>query len=364
MTSGPPGVTAGQDSITAADLDTFYRDLHDAHLQPLWKLGPDLLPSHPHPQAIPWVWRASETYPLAARAVRAVPVDRGGERRVLSLANPGLDGRPYAAGTLWAGLQCLGPAEVAPAHRHTPGAIRFVLTGTGVWTTVNGVRCDMSPGDLVLTPSWHWHDHTNSGAADMVWFDGLDLPLISFLDAVFYEPYPDYAQPVTGIPPADADTIAASYADGLAGPIGPDPSPLLTYRWADTDAALARLGLTHDQPMVTAEFINPKHGTSALPTLSCAMSRLLPGRSTLPLRRVGNAVFVVFRGAGHSVIEGLRIDWSAGDIFVVPSWAAAEHASGDGADLFVLADTPVLRALGLYREQALASPQQVHGTLP
>jgi len=364
MTSGPPRVTAGQDSIGTADPATSYRDLQDAHLRPLWTLGPDLLPTHPHPRAIPWIWRASETYPLAARAVRAVPVDRGGERRVLSLANPGLNGQPYAAGTLWAGLQCLGPGEVAPAHRHTPGAIRFVLTGTGVWTTVSGVRCDMRPGDLVLTPSWQWHDHTNSGEQNMVWFDGLDLPLISFLDAVFYEQYPDYAQPVTDTPPPDAATLAAGYADGAARQAGPDPSPLLTYRWADTDAALARLARSRDDAMVTAEFINPTNGTSALPTLSCAMSRLLPGRRTQPLRRVGNAVFVVFQGTGHSVIEGLRVDWSTGDIFVAPSWAATEHTSADGADLFVLADTPVLRALGLYREQTLAQPQHVHGILP
>jgi gentisate 1,2-dioxygenase len=291
-------------------------------------------------------------------------VDRGGERRVLSLANPGLNGQPHATGTLWAGLQCLGPGEVAPAHRHTPGAIRFVLTGTGVWTTVSGVRCDMSPGDLVLTPSWQWHDHTNSGEANMVWFDGLDLPMISFLDAVFYEPYPDYAQLVTDEPHPDADAAATSYADGMARQVGPDPSPLLTYRWADTDAALARLARERDQAMVTAEFINPKNGTSALPTLSCAMSRLLPGRSPQPLRRVGSAVFVVFRGAGHSVIDGVAIDWSAGDIFVVPSWAAAEHRSADGADLFVLSDAPVMRALGLYREQTLAEPQQVRRILP
>jgi gentisate 1,2-dioxygenase len=146
MTSGPPGVTAGQDSIATADLDAFYRDLADAHLRPLWQLGPDLLPSHPHPRALAWIWRATETFPLAARAIRAVPVDRGGERRVLSLANPGLDGQPFAAGTLWAGLQCLGLGEVAPAHRHTPGAIRFVLTGAGVWTTVNGRPVRHEPG--------------------------------------------------------------------------------------------------------------------------------------------------------------------------------------------------------------------------
>ncbi|MGH3305907.1 MAG: cupin domain-containing protein, partial [Streptosporangiaceae bacterium] len=299
MTSGPASATTGHEEVAAAKLDLFYRDLAAAHLHPLWAVARELLPSHPHPQAVPWVWRASETLPLAERAIKAVPVDRGGERRVLSLANPGLHGKPYAAGTLWAALQCLGPGETAPAHRHTPGAIRFVLTGTGVWTTVNGIRCDMSPGDLVLTPAWFWHDHTNGSDGNMVWFDGLDLPLIESLDAVFYEPYPDYTQPTVDRPPPDAATVAAGYTDCMPRQLGPVPSPLLTYRWADTDTALASLVAVGDQAMVTVEFINPETGTSALPTLSCAMCRLVPARRTQPLRRAGNAVFVAFRGAGH-----------------------------------------------------------------
>lgn len=361
MTVQPP------EAVAPAELDLFYRDLQAANLHPLWNIGRELLPVHPRPQAIPWVWRARTMHALAERAIKAVPVDRGGERRVLGLGNPGLDGKPYVAGTLWAGLQCLGPGETAPAHRHTPGAIRFVLEGNGVWTTVNGVRCDMNPGDLVLTPSWHWHDHTNSGDRNMIWFDGLDLPLIEAMDAVFYEAYPDYMQPVTGQhdqSAQDPGPAQAGYAEGMSRQVGPVSSPLLTYRWADTDAALARLVIERDQAMVSVEFINPLTGASALPTLSCAMHRLVPGRRTEPLRRAGNAVFVAFRGAGQTIVNGLAIDWSAGDIFVIPSWAAAEHWSPGGADLFALADTPVLRALGIYREETLAEPQLVRGTLP
>ena len=232
-------------AAASADLDSLYRDLRAAHLHPLWRIERNLLTEHPMPRAIPWVWRAADMYPLGERAIRAVPVNRGGERRVLSLGNPGLGGAPYAAGTLWGALQCLGPGETAPAHRHTPGAIRFVLTGTGVWTTINGDRCDMGPGDLVLTPSWYWHDHTNSGDRAMFWFDGLDLPMVEALDAVFYEQYPEHAQPAVGhnrSGQAFADDPARYTAPGThPGAAPPEPSPLLVYRWADTDAELARL---------------------------------------------------------------------------------------------------------------------------
>jgi gentisate 1,2-dioxygenase len=340
----------------SADSDSLYRDLRAAHLYPLWLIERDLLPEHPKPRAIPWIWRAADIYPLGERAIRAVPVDRGGERRVLSLGNPGLRGAPYAVGTLWGGLQCLGPGETAPAHRHTPGAIRFVLTGTGVWTTVNGDRCDMSPGDLVLTPSWFWHDHTNSADQNMFWFDGLDLPMVEALDALFYEQYPDLAQPAAehnGSERAFAGS-PARYSAGTAAALHPEPSPLLVYRWPDTDAELGRLALeSPEAAMVSTEFSNPVTGASVLPTLSCAMHRLARRRRTPGLRRTGNSILVVFRGSGSSTVGGSRLDWAEGDMFVIPSWATAAHWSDTGADLFELSDAPVLRALGLYREESV-----------
>ena len=342
-------------AAASADVDSLYRDLRAAHLYPLW-LERDVLTGHPKPRAIPWVWRAAQMYPLGERAIKAVPVDRGGERRVLSLGNPGLGGAPFAAGTLWGALQCLGPGETAPAHRHSPGAVRFVLTGAGVWTTVNGDRCDMGPGDLVLTPSWFWHDHTNSTSQSMFWFDGLDLPMVQALDAVFYEQYPEYAQPVgehNGSERAYAGS-PARYSAGQAAASLPEPSPLLVYRWADTDAELSRLAREWPRvPMVRTEFANPVTGASVLPTLSCAMHRLRARRQTAAVRRTGNSLLVVFRGEGRSTVGGTGLDWAEGDILVIPSWMPAAHWSEAGADLFELSDSPVLRALGLYREETL-----------
>lgn len=342
-------------------LQSFYADLAAVDLHPLWNLTGELLTPVPQPRAIPWLWASATYRPLAQRAIDLVPVERGGERRVLSLGNPGLGGRPYAAGTLWGAVQCLGPYESAPAHRHTPGAIRFVLEGEGVWTTVDGDACDMRPGDLILTPGWQWHDHTNGGESMMLWFDGLDLPMIEALDAVFFEPYPERQQPVAG----RHDESAAQDTGGtgefasarVTEALDPEPSPLLIYRWTDTDAELERLAAARKEAMVSVEFTNPHSGASALPTLSCAMHRLAPGCSTLPQRQTGNVVYVVYTGRGHSVIAGQRFDWTAGDMFVVPSWTPVEHHTGEQADLFTLSDSPVLRALGIYQEQTLSEPQ-------
>ena len=88
------------------------------------------------------------------------------------------------------------PHEVAPAHRHSQSALRFVLDGRGAYTTVNGERTLMHPGDFIITPYMAWHDHGNDTDEPMFWLDGLDIPLIQFLDASFVERLDEEVQPV------------------------------------------------------------------------------------------------------------------------------------------------------------------------
>ena len=70
------------------------------------------------------------------------------------------------------------PGEVAPAHRHSQSALRFIIEGHGAYTAVEGERTMMEPGDFVITPSWTWHDHGNDTDQPMVWLDGLDMPIV------------------------------------------------------------------------------------------------------------------------------------------------------------------------------------------
>ena len=107
----------------------------------------------------------------------------------LQLFNPGLGGRWATTNNLIAAVQMLLPGEVARAHRHTPTAIRFIIEGTGAYTAVDGERVYMAPGDLILTPSWSWHDHGNETKERIVWMDGLDIPLIASLEAMFFQFY-------------------------------------------------------------------------------------------------------------------------------------------------------------------------------
>jgi gentisate 1,2-dioxygenase len=94
-------------------------------------------------------------------------------------------------------VQLILPGEVAPSHRHTQSALRFVVEGRGAYTAVNGERTVMSPGDFILTPSWTFHDHGNPADEPVIWLDGLDLPMVAFFDAGFAERYTEPSQPLT-----------------------------------------------------------------------------------------------------------------------------------------------------------------------
>ncbi len=362
-------------------LEHFYAELGRLHLEALWRINQVIMPFEPKPRAKPWLWRFTDLARLADQAGKLVPLDRGGDRRVLACLNPGLvdgyGGSVYGAtSTLWAAVQYLDAHEFAPGHRHSPSALRFVVEGAGAWTTVDGDRCDMAAGDLVLTPSYAWHDHHNESDEPMMWFDGLDLPLACYLDAQFFEFYP------TGVLQPTVDVAGASRAYGAAGlvparppavaagagaadpPEGARPaprSPLLRYPWAATSAALE--GLRHDPDPwdgVLLRYSDPATGGPVLPTLEAAIQLLPAGVRTAPHRHVHSTVYQVFRGQGESVIDGTRFPWERGDIIAVPQWAVHDHRAAESdAILFSITDAPVLEKLGLERVLGVEGEQEV-----
>jgi gentisate 1,2-dioxygenase len=346
--------------ITAEEqqqLDQLYADFAAANMTPLWTQRAGLMPETPAPSAVPALWRWSTLYPLAERSGHLVPVGRGGERRAIALANPGLPGTAYATPTLWAAIQYLGPREEAPAHRHAQTAFRFVVEGEGVWTNVEGDPVAMTRGDLLLTPSMHFHEHHNTTDHPMAWIDGLDIPLVQQLDAGFFEFGPD--ELATRATPAVSRNERLWGHPGLT-PVGapqPKASPLMAYRWQHTDAALAaQLELEADgYPGVVepghavVRFTDPATARDALSTMRTEMHRLRPGTSTAAVRVAGSAVWQVFDGGGVVTVGSERYEVGKGDLFAVPSWAPVSITTDDGMDAFRFSDDPVFEALGLAR---------------
>jgi gentisate 1,2-dioxygenase len=342
-----------------ADFDKLYEDMERSHVKPLWTAEAKILPARPQPRAVPWLWKWSQVHSLASRAGNLVTIEHGGDRRALSLANPGLGGQPYATPTLWAAIQWLNGREVEPAHRHSAQAVRFMIEGKGAYSTVQGDKIYLERGDFAINPPWFWHDHGSESNGSAVWMDGLDIPLNNYLDASFFETSRNEKQDVTAV----IDGSLLKYGCGQLRPAWEEPvqkySPLSTYKWEATERALTNLAKVDASPFddVALEYTNPHTGRPVMDTITAWIQMLRPGIHTKAHRQVNSAVYHVFEGRGATVIGGVQFDWEQGDMFVIPSWAYHEHINGSKSDraiLFSIQDTPVLKALGKYREEALA----------
>jgi gentisate 1,2-dioxygenase len=359
-----------QPEVTPALVDLYRRFEHEL-LVPLWTQIGDLMPAHPRSTALPHVWRWERLRALAEQAGELVPVGRGGERRAIALANPALDGKPYATPTLWAAIQYLMPGEDAPEHRHTQHAFRFVVEGSGVWTVVDRDPVPMRRGDFLPQTGWHWHAHHNATSEPMAWIDGLDIPFQYATEAQFFEFGRDQ------ISPAEHATPDRSRAEQLWGHPGLRPvsaaavmapgSPLLAYRWVHTDAALAdQLALEDagypgvvEPGHAAVRYTNPATSGDVLPTIRAEMHRVRPGAETAPVREVGSSVYQVFDGSGRVTVGDHTWSVGRGDLFVVPSWlpfsvlsqASASDSDSGALDLFRFADTPIFESLGLHRQE-------------
>src|SRR5215472_11124642 len=183
-------------SKPSPEREAYYRKIAHNNLAPLWEVIHDLVLKEPRSPALPVMWRYDDVRPYVMEAGSVISAKEA-ERRVLVLENPGLRGQTRITHTLYAGLQLILPGEIAPAHRHSQSALRFIIEGKGAYTAVDGEKTIMEPGDFVITPSWTWHDHGNDSDKPMVWLDGLDVPLVRILDASFAEPGNAESQMVT-----------------------------------------------------------------------------------------------------------------------------------------------------------------------
>ncbi|OWA00816.1 cupin [Streptomyces sp. CS113] len=363
-------VTAeGQPEVTPK-LEELYRGFERELLIPLWTEIGDLMPAHPRSRAVPHLWRWERLRELAAQAGDIVPVGRGGERRAIALANPSLGGRPFATPTLWAAIQYLMPGEDAPEHRHTQHAFRFVVEGSGVWTVVDGDPVPMNRGDFLPQAGWNWHAHHNATTEPMAWIDGLDIPFQYVTEAQFFEFGRDEISDAERTTPERSRSERLWAHPGLR-PLSATPatpgSPLLSYKWEYTNAALRDqlllekegFGGTVEPGHAAVRYSNPHDGSDVLPTIRAEFHRVVRGAQTAPVRETGSCVYQVFDGSGVVTVGDKAWTVTRGDLFVVPSWEpfsvkseAGDSDTDSGAlDLFRFSDAPVFEALKLDRTQ-------------
>jgi gentisate 1,2-dioxygenase len=311
--------------VQTTDVNDLRRAWREANVSPLWESVLAHGGKRPVERAHHWPWKAMKPLIDDALALKGMDVI---ERRVLSLINP--DPRlPAGSSTvtnLNGGLQILAPGETARPHRHSMNALRFVLSGRGATTVVDGKRCLMAEGDLVLTPGWTWHEHEHAGAEPIVWLDVLDAQLHRYLGTDAFEPGPAH-----DVPDASKETYS--------------------FPWADAVAGLARAERGRDGAK-HYRYVNPKTGGPVMPLLDCYAIEIAAGTQTVPVRTTSHAVCAVMEGSGTSRIGEDTISWEPRDVFSLPDGNWTSHqADGGVARLFVCTDREILRRLDLLSEQ-------------
>jgi gentisate 1,2-dioxygenase len=338
----------------------FAERLHKASYLEYWEA--DYRTDKPITGVVPFLWSWEEMRGLMLESERLIGINEA-ERRGLILANPGLGGKPYMTNTIFGDVQILAPGEKAPAHRHTTSASRLFFEGNGAYTTVEGEKCTMGPGDLVINPSWAWHDHGNEGDTDATYLNILDVPLVTGLGCTFYDheywKMGDTSKTIQSV--KNKNRSFDFYATGgimpKAGDRTPKPySPQLVYRFDEVRSALERLIQYEPDPYDghIIEYINPASGESVMPTMSFTMQLLSPGQKTQRHRHTSSTVYCAVEGEGYTQVEDTRLTWKKHDVFVVPTWAWHSHVNNNPdapAMLFSVSDQAATSRLGLYREE-------------
>lgn len=281
--------------------------------QPGWaKPKPEMWP-RPRITFVPAVWRYADALATLGEAAGFVSTEYA-ERRNLILANP-IEGNSFAScRNLVAAYQLVLPGETARSHRHSPNALRFVVDAEAdVYTLVEGVEIRMAPGDVLLTPEWHWHGHANHGDHAALWIDFLDVPLVQNLENMYFEHYPEFNEPVRG---------------------REEHSP---FRKAGVDV----LGRAEREG--EARIDEGRLNTIGLHALKLASGAV---RAFPPL--VCNNIFAVMAGEARIAAPGIgETVLARGDVAVVPSWHAFSVAGhGEGGTLLRVTDAPVYEKLG------------------
>jgi gentisate 1,2-dioxygenase len=230
----------------------------------------------------PFLWPWSVIYSClmeSGEVVKLGHIDDAAKRRTVQLVNPSLTAQKATTRTLQMSIQLVKAGERAECHRHTAAALRFVVEGDGTaYTNVEGEQMSMEPGDLVLTPSWTWHDHLNPGKNQIVWLDVLDVHLATHLDANFHENY--------GEGPAQPVMKPDGYCQQRLGPLRPrtvnsnNRALPYVYKWRDSLRALKEMADAgqrdaHDGTLL--EYTNPLTGGPTMPTIGCWVQWLQPG---------------------------------------------------------------------------------------
>jgi gentisate 1,2-dioxygenase len=353
--------------------------------------GPDLWPA----VVIPKGAIDAEVARLAAQ-----PVPESGRRTSL-IVHPSATGPGFGlAPGIQVSLQVLRPGERTRPIRHNSTAVQFCIAGGGR-VVVDGVPIGFSQYDVWNLPSMATYVHVNDTDALQVRLMYSNAALLEQMRVHIVEDDPP-EPPVrgrAGSAIADQGGGAARRTSRGAGrgpstppagerfavqPLGEGGGLLMPYEqlidppavesrplhwpWRLVKAQLDRLDALGPSYVGRRLYLlyNPATGRTngTTPSFFATMTIRPPGIADRPHRHTSAAINYYLAGRGHSVVEGRRLEWQAGDLmFSAPGWGVHNHASGDAAVYeLTIQDSPLNIAMeSLLWQERLDEPPAVLG---
>lgn len=299
-----------------------------------------------------YVVRWADLYPALLRSGELVPLPYGPmEMRTAGGRHPGAAPRPISMNA-----QILMPGERTRSHRNTKNETRLVVNApVGAVFVCEGEAFPMERGDVIISPTWTNHDHYNGGTEPAVWVDSYDVGYSS-MGVELNERF-SVDDPYQKITKSDGYALKTLGRLGLVRAQSNFPRPPVRYPWTETYAALTALreNEVDEDPYEGFQlmFRNPVDGGPTLPTFAWHVQLLTGRRKTATHRHNSTTFYHVFQGEGVTVVEGERLEWSQGDIFLVPPWTWHHHENhlSEDAVLFSVDDWPARSTLGFYSEE-------------
>ncbi|MDP6175345.1 MAG: cupin domain-containing protein [Rhodospirillales bacterium] len=334
----------GESRLSAEESAKFHSAMEEARVFALWEQWEGRYAHDPEPPFL-WPWKTME--PILNTSINATTHEEGATRRVLCMNRPSNHDRPDGMSDHFTlNLQILAPGEHAPPHRHSIHALRFVLAG-GATTVVDGKRCAMDEGDMIITPAWTWHEHLHEGNEPSVWVDGLDVPTHRHYDTGALE-----LGPTNNIPERIPDTAFQASGFTPLGETGAQGhSPMFRYPWTEATKALAAVPEGKDGSRML-RYTDPVTGGAIMNRLDCYLQGLAKGQETIATRSTANFGIVVAEGSGSSRVGESTVHWEKNDVFSVPHGNWLSHTANDSdTKLFMVTDREILRRLELLNEE-------------
>jgi len=281
-------------------------------------------------------------------------------------------------------LEVLLPGEETTPIRHNSTQINFCIKGAGA-SIISGKRIIYGLYDTWNFPSMATYRHINDSNDIHVRLCYSNAPMLEKLNVHIIEDDPQDT-PLKAVDSApekkakakaekEAKTIPLGDDGAYLMPyevlINPDPiqSNILHWPWQGLEAELQNLGGLDKNYKGRRLYMmwNPATGrhNGITPNFFATITIRPGGIIDRPHRHTSAAINYYFAGSGHSIVEGKRYDWKAGDLMLsAPGWGVHNHASHDETVYeLTVQDQPLMIYMeSLLWQEDLKKPWRVLGT--